>query len=132
MSKIKIFILDDARTAVAAIRDAGLSLPLGAHIHMCRPFRWDGEKIVQDFQDAEEAIRLCPIFDLWILDNDLGPGVEGYAFLKLAMDKFPQFLPKSLRSCSANPERRRDIVEHFNNYQKAQAIGGIPEDFVKN
>lgn len=118
---LKLFILDDARSIAAAVRDAGLSLKdIPVQVSLCRPFRWSDDKVVQDFQDATELVKTSK-FDLWILDNDLGNGLEGIDFLKLAISEFPEFLPKSLRSCSGNRPRREDIEALFTNFQKAQA-----------
>ena len=117
MSK-RIFIYDDVRTSKEALKRVKIARtkidvanPVGDVIHLVRPFRHDGEKIVADHQNAVEAIEGNPHFDIWILDNDLAEGLEGFDFLKLMLEKHPMSAPDKVLSCSANTSRKEKIGE---------------------
>lgn len=119
---MKIFILDDARSISQALRFYNRK-PEDC-ITLCRPFRWNGEEIVSDLTDAEDTICANPRFDLWVLDNDLGGTLEGYAFLKDMAERYPDKIPQNLVSVSANPARRADITAYHRNWLAAQGRAG--------
>lgn len=119
---MRIFILDDSRSVAQAMADANLQ-PVGPEgephqYTLARPFRWDGEKIAQSLDDAIELVRNQPTFDVWVLDNDLGAGLEGYEFLKDAIALAPECVPPVVYSCSANPIARANIVAYAANWRK--------------
>lgn len=114
---MRIFILDDSRFVAQALLDTRRPDLGGAHqITLVRPFRWDGEKIEQSFDDAFWTVINQPVFDCWILDNDLGTGLEGYDFLKQVCEGMPDRVPPLVYSCSANPQARANIEAYAANW----------------
>ena len=123
---LRIFILDDVRNIPAAISNASAALwkeyldsADKRVVVMARPFRHNGEELIADFQNAIDTLEENPTFDYWILDNDLGPGLEGYDFLKQMISQMPSRMPEVVLSCSANRERRNQIEAYFDNWHRA-------------
>ena len=119
---MRVLIFDDRRTIQEAIR-ATTGLPDGIGKWgtkvMVRPPRWDGEKLVEDFENAFDTIRHNDNFDVLILDNDLGVGVEGYRFLMDLIEKMPAKVPIIVKSCSSNPDRRIAIESYHQNWLRS-------------
>jgi hypothetical protein len=117
-----ILILDDVRsiTQATAILKGKFAIQKDDHFTLMRPFRHDGDKIINDLDDAFDTVILNPAFDVWILDNDLGPGVEGYDFLKSVSDQYPDKMPTQCFSCSSNFDRKRQIEGYFFNWSMAR------------
>ena len=115
---MRIFILDDARSILAACAAANMSSLVrdGNSFVLARPFVWDGEKVVSGLYDATDLIFLNPVFDIWILDNDLGDGLEGYEFLKMVCNSRPEMVASVILSCSANPAARENIISFGRNF----------------
>ncbi len=80
---------------------------------LVRPFRHDGDAIVADHANALDVIASNQRFSVWVLDNDLAPGLEGLDFLKVVAREHPEKLPDQLFSCSSNFDRRRQIESYF-------------------
>ncbi len=118
---MRVFILDDARSISQAMRDAGVSFQ-EAEITICRPFQWSFLLNYPQgtLQDAEDMIAINSAYDVWILDNDLGGGLEGFSFLKWACENCPAKVPPTVASCSANPHRRRDIVSYHSDFMRSR------------
>lgn len=116
----RIFILDDLRSISMAVEAAGFERQATDFFTLVRPFRHDGLEIVADFHDAEETIRENPRFDVWILDNDLAPGLEGFTFLRDMIDNVPFLVPEVVLSCSANPIRRAKIVSYHSDWLRSR------------
>ena len=121
---LQIFILDDLRTIKLACKDANFKMGEGQQYSLVRPFHFDGMKVLCDLDDARAMIINNPPFDVWILDNDLGPGVEGYDFLKGMIAELPDKIPSIVKSCSANYSRKVAIEALHNdwmNFRKSDA-----------
>lgn len=118
---MRIFILDDSRSIEQAIDAVSPNFPkpdLVNDLVLARPFRWDGEKIIQSLDDAFELIANQPPMDIWILDNDLGSGLEGYDFLKQMCEQNPCQVASLILSCSANPAAKKNIETYGRNWNK--------------
>jgi hypothetical protein len=122
-NKYQVFILDDARSIQQACRDArwAPNATFG-EVTLIRPFRWNGEVIEYTLEDAMDIIRNNSRYDFWILDNDLGPGLEGFTFLKEMCELQPDKIPEYVLSCSANPSRREAIEAYHQNWWKASKM----------
>lgn len=127
MNDIKtIFILDDVRNIYVALHNANyagatdykrLSPPNPVEEERRSPRRIS---LARNMADGYDTVMANPVFDLWVLDNDLGPGEEGFKFLEEFIQENPNKLPKYLLSCSANPMRREAIVALFDNFRSFQ------------
>jgi hypothetical protein len=105
-----IFILDDTRTVQAAIEGSGGGVLSDNNLTF---------SLARNPSDAYEIVMASEPFNTWILDNDLGPGLEGMDFLKQFIngtDEQRAKMPRFLISCSSNPARRADIEAYFNNF----------------
>lgn len=111
----RIFVLDDCRTCKTAIASSSLSY-FGKHSF------W----LARNIEDGIEILTNNDLMDVWILDNDLGPNVEGYEFLKYMILFHPNLLPDYLVSCSSNWTMREKIESYFNDWN----IAGRPR--IKN
>lgn len=121
---MRIFILDDIRSIYMALREGGVR-SAESYRRINPPQESEEERrtadvicLARNMDDATDIIRSNPPFDLWVLDNDLGPGEEGFTFLGEMIEDMPHKLPTQLVSCSANPVRREAIVALFQNYKK--------------
>lgn len=126
MSK-RIFIYDDVRNIKFALRQVGVTLsevdfdnPESDIVHLVRPFRHNGMYVVSDHDNAQEVIVTNPRFDIWILDNDLAEGLEGFDFLKTMLADFPLKAPDKVLSCSANSSRKIAIESYFRDWLRVQ------------
>lgn len=109
----KVFLLDDIRDEVAAYHGAGISISA---------IKDDSITMARTFEEGVNVILDNDKFDLWILDHDLGcfdsNGSEqsGYDFLRYFVYTYPDKVPGSLLSCSANPIGRERINSLFQNW----------------
>jgi hypothetical protein len=117
-----ILIIDDARTVEQACTRANIKLGKSMVCTLVRPFRWRNGLIEQTLDDARELIRINPRYDVWVLDNDLGPGLDGYLFLREMCTALPNKIPDQVLSCSANPVRRAAIVDYFRAWYRVSKI----------
>lgn len=127
MMEIKtIFVLDDIRNIYMALKEANyiaaesyrrINPPAVPEEERREPTRIS---LARNMDDGYDIVMANPVFDLWVLDNDLGPGEEGFKFLEEFIRDNPNKLPKHVLSCSANPMRREAIVALFNNYRAFQ------------
>jgi len=117
---MNIFVLDDVRMIRQALIEAGIvdwkskTLP-AAHYALAR-----------SISVGLDVIQSSPVFDVWILDNDLGivdgKLEEGYEFLKFCINHFGDKVPETVWSCSANPVRRQAIHALHANWLKAGRV----------
>lgn len=115
---MRIFILDDKRCFDEAVRQAFQSDERAAEFAA----RVESHTLCRNITEGNTAVWSLPVFDVWILDNDLGYNAfgkleEGFAFLKFWVE-YPELVPPVVLSCSANPARRRDIDELFKNWHR--------------
>ena len=128
---MRIFVYDDLRTLSTAVQRLGIDFQymraMGeADQHqytLVRPFRHDGFKIVADHDNAIDMIDRNLVFDVWVLDNDLSDGLEGFQFLKDMLEKFPEKAPSRVVSCSANFDRARQIESYFRDWKRVHDDG---------
>lgn len=123
MIEIKtIFVLDDIRNIYMALKEANyiaaeqyrrLNPPTSPEEERRTPVRIS---LARNIEDGYDIVMANPVFDLWVLDNDLGLGEEGFKFLEEFIKDQPNKLPKFVLSCSANPMRREAIIALFENY----------------
>ncbi len=107
----RVFILDDRRSVQIALEGAGLFkdgdvIPKGYF------------SVARNIRDGIDTVVWSELFDIWVLDNDLGPGEEGYEFLKRMIDKYPTKVAARVVSCSSNPPRREAIEKLFANWEE--------------
>jgi hypothetical protein len=120
----KVFILDDYRNIQKAFDDAGIKRESDDLICLARPFRSMGVPGANcNFDTPIDIITSNIKFDIWILDNDLGTDtcdnpVEGYRFLVMMIDKYPDLVADTVVSCSANMARRIGINEYHAGWMK--------------
>ena len=109
-------ILDDVRSSVRALANIDHSarrlLGDGCAVTIVRPFRHDGERVIADFANALDVVQNNPVFDVWILDNDLAPALEGFSFLRQMCEQRPHLVPALVFSCSSNIARREQIESY--------------------
>lgn len=122
----RIFIYDDLRTMRQAFSDAGFERDYARNastVALVRPFRHNGMDVVSDHGNAIEMVTSQAAFDLWILDNDLAPNLEGFEFLKMMLAVYPEKAPSEVKSCSANRDRRIQIESYFSDWERAAVKG---------
>lgn len=111
----RVFILDDIRNELGAYHNAGI--PMANLVN-------DVVTLVQNFEEGLKVIATEPVFDLWVLDHDLGcyapdsTEQNGYDFLMYSMYTTPEKIPLTLVSCSSNTVGKERIVELYKNWQK--------------
>lgn len=121
---MRIFIYDDKRTIRQAMTAVNLApgTTIKQSYTLVRPTRVSmglGE-YQETHDDAIDCIRESDPFDLWVLDNDLGEGLEGYHFLRQMIERYPDKVPLDVLSCSANPARAAAIVSYHQNWLKCR------------
>ena len=125
---MRIFVYDDLRTLSMALQRLGIDFGYMEEMGevdqnqytLVRPFRHNGFSVVADHDNATDTIRRNPPFDVWVLDNDLSEGVEGFQFLKDMLEHVPEKAPGRVVSCSANFDRARQIESYFSDWKKVQ------------
>lgn len=110
-----LFVYDDVRSIHTALERCRPSMAAN-RFDVCvlvRPFRHDGDAVVADHANALDVIQHNAAFSVWVLDNDLAPGLEGLDFLKQVARDHPHKMPEQVYSCSSNFDRRRQIESFF-------------------
>jgi hypothetical protein len=115
-----VMVYDDVRFIWLAVTESRFTHEEYDHFALVRPFRHDGEKVVCDHENAINVVLNNLKFDAWILDNDLGPGIEGYDFLKKMVSEHPEKVPDIVRSCSSNFDRRRQIESYHHDFLRTR------------
>lgn len=111
---LRIFLLDDKRTAEEAMKAAGLQVNLD----------YAEVVIVREPTHAVMTIHQEKEFDYWVIDHDLGERKgfkmpSGYDFLKAMLKKSNDKVPRyDVFSCSSNPVGREDIHTYWKNFKK--------------
>lgn len=116
---MRIFVYDDVRN-VSCIKRMFVAQCRDAQITLVRPFRHNGDVIIADHMNALDVLENNPPFNMWILDNDLAEGLEGFQFLKEILETHPHLAPETVLSCSANGERRKSIESYFADWKRCQ------------
>lgn len=113
MKLTRVLIVDDLRNIDTALISSNLSIE-SPHTH--------DFALVRNLDDANHLVSRNYVYDVWILDNDLGINKygdkeEGYQFLKDWIREVPYKVPHIVKCCSANPVARENIerlVINFN------------------
>ncbi len=110
---MRIFILDDQRHMDDALHLVGITPRL-----MSTVLAGEVEQVVlsRTIEHAIDTIEAKEVFDVWVLDHDLGGDDTGLKFLKLCIEFHEDKLPKELFCCSANPPGRANIESYWASY----------------
>lgn len=112
----RVLILDDLRSISEALKEARIhpySLPRETQF----------SSIARNITEGNRLVDENLVYDLWILDNDLGINKagekeEGYEFLKHWINTEPDKVPRQIVCCSGNPVARKNIESLASNFQK--------------
>ena len=98
---MRVLIVDDQRTIDAAFKRLNEKIDV---TFLC---------LARNIADAKDLISRNQLFDVWMLDNDLGNKEEGIYFLQDMINFFPLLVPEKVLCISSNMERKEQMEDLF-------------------